>query len=288
MQLRQGEVVSLLGPFGQRQDDPAARRGRARGAAPRHDPHRGQGRCSTAATKLEVPAEKRNLGLVFQSYALWPHKTVFDNVAYGLSLRKVGGDDIRGRVDTALKNLGLGQLGDAPAAPALRRPAAARRDRARAGLQPAGDPDGRAAVQPRRQAARGGARVAARADPEDAAVGAGGHARPERGDGDVGPHPAAQQRRDRAAGHAAGDVRPRPRRCSPPTSWAATTASRARSARCAAAPRASAAKAGACGARPAAWQPKPEAGVTGHRDDPAPSASGSRAARATTTSDCRW
>ena len=43
-----------------------------------------------------MPAEKRNLGLVFQSYALWPHKTVFDNVAYGLKLRKVGAAEIDG------------------------------------------------------------------------------------------------------------------------------------------------------------------------------------------------
>ena len=42
------------------------------------------------AAGIDVPAEARNLGLVFQSYALWPHKTVFDNVAYGLKLRKVG------------------------------------------------------------------------------------------------------------------------------------------------------------------------------------------------------
>src|SRR5574337_248794 len=49
----------------------------------------------------------------------------------------------------------------AAAAPALGRPAAARRDRARSGLQPARGADGRAAVEPRREAARGGARVAA-------------------------------------------------------------------------------------------------------------------------------
>ena len=45
-----------------------------------------------------MPAEGRNLGLVFQSYALWPHKTVFDNVAYGLKLRRIGNDEIGTRV----------------------------------------------------------------------------------------------------------------------------------------------------------------------------------------------
>jgi hypothetical protein len=38
------------------------------------------------AKDFEMPAEQRNLGLVFQSYALWPHKTVFENVAYGFKL----------------------------------------------------------------------------------------------------------------------------------------------------------------------------------------------------------
>jgi ABC-type Fe3+/spermidine/putrescine transport system ATPase subunit len=54
-----------------------------------------QGQLPSATTKVdgtprsEIPAEERNLGLVFQSYALWPHKTVFENVAYPLKLRKV-------------------------------------------------------------------------------------------------------------------------------------------------------------------------------------------------------
>ena len=46
------------------------------------------------AAGIDMPAEGRNLGLVFQSYALWPHKTVFDNVAYALKLRNVAGADI--------------------------------------------------------------------------------------------------------------------------------------------------------------------------------------------------
>ena len=42
-----------------------------------------------SASKLDMPSEKRGLGMVFQSYALWPHKTVFENIAYGLRLRGV-------------------------------------------------------------------------------------------------------------------------------------------------------------------------------------------------------
>lgn len=50
----------------------------------------------------EIPIHKRNLGLVFQNYALFPHKTIFDNVAFGLKYRKVSKADIAGRVRKAL------------------------------------------------------------------------------------------------------------------------------------------------------------------------------------------
>jgi iron(III) transport system ATP-binding protein len=62
------------------------------------------------ATGVDLAAESRNLGLVFQSYALWPHKTVFDNVAYGLKLRKVATGDIATRVRQVLEQLSLGHL----------------------------------------------------------------------------------------------------------------------------------------------------------------------------------
>jgi iron(III) transport system ATP-binding protein len=44
---------------------------------------------SDAAAGLFVPPDHRKLGMVFQSYAIWPHMTVFDNVAYPLSVRHV-------------------------------------------------------------------------------------------------------------------------------------------------------------------------------------------------------
>ena len=50
----------------------------------------------------EVPIHKRNLGLVFQNYALFPHKNVFDNVAFGLRYRKVPKDEIARRVTRVL------------------------------------------------------------------------------------------------------------------------------------------------------------------------------------------
>ncbi len=111
MQLAQGEVVSLLGPSG------SGKTTLLRAVAGLEAPHRGTIRIEDrpvfdAAQRLELPAEKRNLGLVFQSYALWPHRTVAQNVAYGLKLRSVAAAEIKQRVDVALTNLGLGHLGD--------------------------------------------------------------------------------------------------------------------------------------------------------------------------------
>ncbi|GAA5335194.1 MULTISPECIES: ABC transporter ATP-binding protein [Thermus] len=54
-----------------------------------------------------LPPERRDLGLVFQSYALWPHRTVFENVAYGLRLRRVPEKEVRERVLHLLDRLGL-------------------------------------------------------------------------------------------------------------------------------------------------------------------------------------
>ena len=54
-----------------------------------------------------LPSAERNLGMVFQSYALFPHMTVFDNAAYGLRLRHVPAKQVRDRVMELLSALGL-------------------------------------------------------------------------------------------------------------------------------------------------------------------------------------
>ena len=54
-----------------------------------------------------VPPEKRDIGLMFQSYALWPHMKVFDNVAYGLRVRKLAKDVIEQKVKSALQTVEL-------------------------------------------------------------------------------------------------------------------------------------------------------------------------------------
>ena len=111
MALRRGEVVSLLGPSG------SGKTTLLRAVAGLEKPTSGtiaigKTRVYDGNPRSEIPAEERNLGLVFQSYALWPHKTVFENVAYPLRLRKVAAAEIKQRVQSVLDQLGLGHLGN--------------------------------------------------------------------------------------------------------------------------------------------------------------------------------
>ena len=111
MHLQKGEVVALLGPSG------SGKTTLLRAVAGLESPKQGtiaigDRNVFDGSKNFEMAAEHRNLGLVFQSYALWPHKTVFDNVAYGLKLRKLGTSEIKDKVNDVLKNLGLGHLGE--------------------------------------------------------------------------------------------------------------------------------------------------------------------------------
>ena len=56
----------------------------------------------------DTPPNKRNTGMVFQSYALWPHMTVAQNVAFGLEVRKIPAAARRQRVAAALENVQMG------------------------------------------------------------------------------------------------------------------------------------------------------------------------------------
>jgi iron(III) transport system ATP-binding protein len=62
-----------------------------------------------------VPPERRDIGMVFQSYAIWPHMSVFDNVAYPLRIRKRSSAEIRGRVEKTLVSLEMVDLARRPA-----------------------------------------------------------------------------------------------------------------------------------------------------------------------------
>ncbi|AVF33960.1 ABC transporter ATP-binding protein [Rahnella sikkimica] len=110
MDLKRGEVVSLLGPSG------SGKTTLLRAVAGLEKPTQGtiiigKNKVYDGTPRSEIPAEERNLGLVFQSYALWPHKTVFENVAYPLKLRKIAAGEITQRVQDVLNQLGLGHLG---------------------------------------------------------------------------------------------------------------------------------------------------------------------------------
>ena len=59
-----------------------------------------------------LPPWQRNVGMVFQSYALWPHMSVRRNIAFGLEEKKVSAGDIKLRVDAALKLVGLLDLAE--------------------------------------------------------------------------------------------------------------------------------------------------------------------------------
>jgi iron(III) transport system ATP-binding protein len=109
MTLNPGEVVALLGASG------SGKTTLLRSVAGLEQPSRGRIAIGDTvlydgAGGIEMPVEKRNLGLVFQSYALWPHRSVFDNIAYGLRLRGIPASEIDSRVNQALTNLGLGAL----------------------------------------------------------------------------------------------------------------------------------------------------------------------------------
>jgi iron(III) transport system ATP-binding protein len=101
-----GKVAALLGPSG------SGKTTLLRAVAGLETPHEGSIKIGDnvlfdASRAIDIAPEKRGLGLVFQSYALWPHRSVFDNVAYGLVLRNVASDEIKARVQKALAQIGL-------------------------------------------------------------------------------------------------------------------------------------------------------------------------------------
>src|ERR1700687_536504 len=106
-----GEVVALLGQSG------SGKTTILRSVAGLETPDAGRillgdGVVFDGSQQIALPPEKRGLGLVFQSYALWPHKTVRENVSYGLKLRKAGDEETKKKVDEVLERLGLGSMGE--------------------------------------------------------------------------------------------------------------------------------------------------------------------------------
>lgn len=99
-----GEFLTLLGPSG------SGKTTTLRMVAGLEKPDGGTisvgGRVLNGA-QVDVPTHQRNLGMVFQSYAIWPHKTIFENIAFPLSMRGVGRSEQQNRVNHLLEMVGL-------------------------------------------------------------------------------------------------------------------------------------------------------------------------------------
>jgi iron(III) transport system ATP-binding protein len=100
-QVAPGEQLTLLGPSG------CGKTTTLRAIAGLEQPSAGEIRIGGAsvyssARGVNIPAEKRGLSMVFQSYAIWPHMTVFENVAYGLRVRRESKEAIAEKVERAL------------------------------------------------------------------------------------------------------------------------------------------------------------------------------------------
>ena len=155
----------------------------------------------------DLPPKDRDIAMVFQNYALYPHMTVYDNMAFGLKMRKFPKPEIDTRVREAAADARHPGAAQPQAPAALGRPAAARRGRARDRPAPPGVPLRRAALEPRRQAARPDARGAQAPprpprDHRDLR-----HARPGRGDDARRPRRRHEGRPRPAGGRAPHGVR---------------------------------------------------------------------------------
>jgi iron(III) transport system ATP-binding protein len=108
-----GEIVVLLGPSG------CGKTTTLRCVAGLEHPTSGEisiaGRVVSSPERgILVPPRARNLGMVFQSYAVWPHMTVRQNVVYPLKHRKLSRSDARRKVDEALELVGLSEYAERP------------------------------------------------------------------------------------------------------------------------------------------------------------------------------
>jgi iron(III) transport system ATP-binding protein len=65
-----------------------------------------------AKQKINISPQKRGMGMVFQSYAVWPHMTVFENIAFPLRIRKASQNELNERVNRAMNMVGIGELKD--------------------------------------------------------------------------------------------------------------------------------------------------------------------------------
>lgn len=103
LEIEKGELISLLGPSG------CGKTTTLRVVAGFIDPTAGEFTLD-GENLTKVPVHKRNFGLVFQSYALFPHLSVYDNVAFGLKLRKLDKQTVDKKVKEILEVCGLSEF----------------------------------------------------------------------------------------------------------------------------------------------------------------------------------
>jgi iron(III) transport system ATP-binding protein len=109
MTIEHGSLVCLLGPSG------CGKTTTLRLIAGFVEPTAGEisvGERVVSTPQRTLPPEQRNMSMIFQSYALWPHMTVTENIVYGLKLRKLDGAVIRDKLDAILGTTRLGPLAD--------------------------------------------------------------------------------------------------------------------------------------------------------------------------------
>jgi ABC-type Fe3+/spermidine/putrescine transport system ATPase subunit len=109
--VKQGEQLTLLGPSG------CGKTTTLRAVAGLERPSGGSIRIGgramyDATTRTNVPTEQRGLSMVFQSYAIWPHMTVFENVAYGLRVRNENAASLKEKVHHALDLVKMGAFAE--------------------------------------------------------------------------------------------------------------------------------------------------------------------------------
>ncbi len=157
-----------------------------------------------------VSPRDRDIAMVFQNYALYPHMTVYRNLAFGLKERHTPKPRDRTPGPRGVLDPRARRAAEAPSGAAVRRPAPAGGDGAGAGPRAEGVPAGRAAVEPGREAPRADARRAQAHPPAPGHHDRLRHARPGRGDDAGRPHRGDVGREGAADRAAAGRV-PAPR-----------------------------------------------------------------------------
>jgi iron(III) transport system ATP-binding protein len=110
LDIASGEMLVLLGPSG------CGKTSTMRSIVGLETPSAGSIRVGgkmvfDSASGVNVPPNKRGIGMVFQSYAIWPHKTVFQNVAFPLRMQRLPRSEVKTRVEEILETVGLKDMG---------------------------------------------------------------------------------------------------------------------------------------------------------------------------------